>query len=88
VLVGVQLSVRNGAAQGKMPDKLVACVDRLPSDSFVPFCHSLLQQNLSADEIATEKFFLGDDTEQRIGIVAKREQYYRGQNMRITLEYS
>jgi 2,4-dienoyl-CoA reductase-like NADH-dependent reductase (Old Yellow Enzyme family) len=60
-LVGMQLSVRKAAAQGKVPDALVACVERFSSDSFVPVLHSFLEQNLSADEIAaTEKFFLSE----------------------------
>lgn len=56
-LVGMQLSVRKAAAQGKMPDTMVACVERLSADSFIPIFRSLLEQNLSAAELATaEKF--------------------------------
>jgi hypothetical protein len=61
VLVGMQLSVRKAAAQAKVPDTLVACVERMSSDNFVPIFHSALEQNLSADEIAAaEKFFQGE----------------------------
>jgi hypothetical protein len=48
-------------SSGKVPDTLVACVQRVSADSFVPIFHSLLEQNLSADEIAAaEKFFLSE----------------------------
>ena len=60
-LVGMQLSVRKAVAQGKVPDTLVSCVQRISADSFVPIFHSLLEQNLSVDEIAAaEKFFLSE----------------------------
>jgi hypothetical protein len=60
-LVGMQLSVRKAAAQGKVPDDVAVCVARLPSESFVPIFHSVLEQNMSADEIAAaEKFFQGE----------------------------
>lgn len=60
-LIGMQLSVRKAASQGKAPDSMVTCVDHLPSDSFVSVFHALMEQSLSSEEISSaEHFFLSE----------------------------
>jgi hypothetical protein len=57
-LIGMQLSVGKAASQGKVPNSVVTCVNQLPSDSFVPVFHALMEETLSSEEISsTEQFF-------------------------------
>ena len=57
-LIGMQLSIRKAASQGKVPNSVVNCVNQLPSDSFLPVFHALMEDNLSSEEISlTEQFF-------------------------------
>jgi hypothetical protein len=61
-LLGMQLSVRKAASQGKVPDSVVACVDHLPSNTFALLFRSLMEQNLSPEEISSIDRFFASET--------------------------
>jgi hypothetical protein len=57
-LLGMQLSVRKGQEQGKVPSSVAGCVQSLDDLSFREVFVSLVSSNLNDQEIqATEQFF-------------------------------